>query len=30
MNQRLTEAPSWHALQSHYEKVTHFELEKAL
>ena len=28
MNQRLTEAPSWHALQAHYEKVKDIQLRQ--
>ena len=28
MNQGLTEAPSWHALQSHYEKVKDIQLRQ--
>jgi len=28
MNQRLTEAPSWHALQAHYETVKDVQLRQ--
>jgi glucose-6-phosphate isomerase len=28
MNQRLTEAPSWHALQAHYEKIKDIQLRQ--
>ena len=28
MNQRLTQAPSWHALQAHYEKVKDIQLRQ--
>jgi glucose-6-phosphate isomerase len=28
MNQRLTEASSWHALQAHYEKVKDVQLRQ--
>ena len=28
MNQRLTESPSWHALQAHYEKMKDIQLRQ--